>query len=105
MKTYLFINGIYGWGKGYLKSEYMEQWNTLCEKMCNELAIPMTTKGSNGICPQAKYNNIKLYMHPMDISFTYEEEDSNLINNFITTMKEMINEVFDVTITTKEIIE
>lgn len=75
-KFQVLINGIYGWGIGYLKREYVSRWTECCERI-KEAKIGKFAYANLILPPKDGFVNTSekfvgehfyAYMHPMEIA-------------------------------------
>lgn len=69
----LFINGLYGWGVGWLDSEFVSRWDVVCSKLAKEGPYRfrnsvMTLSDGFGGCAEFQSREFYAYMHPMEIA-------------------------------------
>lgn len=75
IKFRLFINGIYAWGKGWLKEDYPSRWHDMCLRLhegeCGIYkfrASIMRDNDGHGACERFYADDFYAYMHPMEVT-------------------------------------
>ena len=95
IKTYVFIEGIYGWGEGYLSTELMDEFNKKVNTFVMYSNLVNYTPASNGSC--AVIGNFKtsdyIYFHAMEVVSSGVYNNPNFINYFVNLINEMDVEI------------
>lgn len=91
MKTTIAIDGIYGWGTGFYSWELSDKFDDVVSKFCEDNNLPITEQSSNGrCCCVGSFPKNSIYFHAMDVVFSGEYNNDDLINRFNTALTDSI---------------